>query len=175
LIHQLLLLAKVFGGLSLLAFGGGNAIIPDMQRIVVDQYHWMPAREFLDLFAITRATPGPGSTIVLLIGQKVAGLQGAFVGGLAMYAPSSLLVFAGARVWHHTQDSKIVGILERALGPIAIGMIFASAVVLVRSTEHSILAWGTTAVATLLLTLTELNPLIILGMGAAVALLVAYV
>src|SRR5580698_8738050 len=119
LIHQLLLLAKVFGGLSLLAFGGGNAIIPDMQRIVVDQYHWMPAREFLDLFAITRATPGPGSTIVLLIGQKIAGLQGAFVGGLAMYAPSSLLVFAGARVWHHTQDSKIVAILERALGPIA--------------------------------------------------------
>lgn len=175
MIHQLLLLAKAFGGLSLLAFGGGNAIIPDMQRIVVDQYHWMPAREFLDLFAITRATPGPGSTIVLLIGQKIAGLPGAFVGGIAMYAPSSLLIFMCARIWHHTQDSKSIAVLERALGPIAIGLIFASAIVLVQSTEHNILAWGTTAAATLLLTMTDLNPLIILGMGAGVAVLVAYV
>ncbi|OYV51891.1 MAG: chromate transporter, partial [Burkholderiales bacterium 21-58-4] len=71
---QLLPLLKVFGGLSLLAVGGGNALIPDMQRVVVDHYHWVTAREFLDLFTITRATPGPGSTIVLLISQKVAGL-----------------------------------------------------------------------------------------------------
>lgn len=175
MIHQLLLLAKVFGGLSLLAFGGGNAIIPDMQRIVVDQYHWLTAREFLDLFAITRATPGPGSTIVLLIGQKLAGLPGAFVSGLAMYIPSSLLVFICARIWRQTQGSKVITILERALGPIAIGLIFASAVVLVQSTEHTILAWGATAASTLLLTMTELNPLIVLGMGAGVAALVAYV
>jgi chromate transporter len=174
-IHDLRLLAEAFGGLSLLAVGGGNAIIPDMQRIVVDQYHWVTARQFLDLFAITRATPGPGSTIVLLIGQKVAGLPGALVGGIAMYAPSSLLVFLCARIWHHTQKSRAVIILERALGPIAIGLIFASAIVLVQSTEHTILAWCTTAAAVALLTMTDLNPLLILGGGAAIAALAACV
>ena len=46
--------------LSMLAFGGGAGVIPDMQRAAVDQYHWMTAREFLDMFAISRAAPGPG-------------------------------------------------------------------------------------------------------------------
>jgi chromate transporter len=174
-IHNLLLLAKVFSALSLLAVGGGNAIIPDMQHIVVDRYHWLSAREFLDLFAITRATPGPGSTIVLLIGQEVAGLRGALAGGIAMYAPSSLLVFICARIWRHTQNSRIVIVLERALGPIAIGLIFASAVVLIESTEHDLLAWGITLAAALLLTFTELNPLLILGAGGCVTALAAYI
>ncbi len=173
--HDILDLIKAFSLLSVLAVGGGNAIIPDMQRIVVDQYHWMPAREFLDLFAITRATPGPGSTIVLLIGQKVAGLPGAFFGGLAMYLPSSLLVFAASRLWHHTQGSKAVAVLERALAPIAIGLIFSSGIVLVQSTEHSWLAFGTTAVAVGLLTLTEINPLIVLAAGAIFTVLVSII
>lgn len=172
--HNLLLLVKVFSALSLLAIGGGNAIIPDMQHITVDRYHWLSAREFLDLFAITRATPGPGSTIVLLIGQKVAGLPGALVSGFAMYAPSSLLVFVCARIWQYQQNSKAIIVLERALGPIAIGLIFASAVALIQSTEHDFLAWGITTSATLLLTLTELNPLVILGAGACVTAFLTY-
>jgi chromate transporter len=175
MIHQLLPLLKVFSALSLLAVGGGNAIIPDMQRIVVDQYHWLSAREFLDLFAITRATPGPGSTIVLLIGQKLAGLPGALAAGLAMYLPSSLLVFICARIWRHTQHSRTVVVLERALGPIAIGLIFASAVVLIETTEHDALVWGITLVAAVLLVMTELNPLIILAAGAGVTELTAYI
>jgi chromate transporter len=168
---SLLQIAHVFGLLSLLAVGGGNAIIPDMQRMVVDQHHWMPAREFLDLFAITRATPGPGSTIVLLIGQKLAGLPGALVGGLAMYLPSSLLVFIASRIWQTRAETRLVKLLERSLAPIAIGLIFASGVVLIRSTEHGVLAFVTTLMATILLTVTEINPLIILSAGAGVSLL----
>jgi len=173
--HALLDLMRVFGELSLLAVGGGNAIIPDMERIVVGVNHWMPAREFLDLFAITRATPGPGSTIVLLIGQKVAGLPGALAAGVAMYLPSSLLVFVCARVWRRSSGSAVVALLERALSPIAIGLIFASAVVLVQSTEHQILPWAITAAAAAALTLTEWNPLVILAGGACAAAVGAYI
>jgi chromate transporter len=168
MMHQLLALVQVFASLSLLAVGGGNALIPDMQRVVVDQNHWLSARAFLDLFAITRATPGPGSTIV-------AGLPGAFIGGLAMFLPSSLLVFILSRVWHRTRQSKLVKIIEHALGPIAIGLVFASAMVLIETTEHHFLAWSITLIATVVLTLTELNPLIILAAGASVAVTVSLI
>ena len=174
MIHRLMTLAQVFGSLSLLAVGGGNALIPDMQRVVVDQNHWLTAREFLDLFAITRATPGPGSTIVLLIGQKVAGLPGAFIGALAMFVPSSLLVFTLSRVWHRTRHSKSIKIIESALGPIAIGLVFASAMVLIETTEHHALAWAITFFATVILTITELNPLIILVAGAGITVTASY-
>ncbi len=69
----LLQLIGLFAGLSMLAFGGGAGVIPDMQRAAVDQHHWLTAGEFLDMFAISRAAPGPGSLIVLLIGLKAAG------------------------------------------------------------------------------------------------------
>ncbi len=173
MILQLTALIKVFGGLSLLAIGGGNALIPDMQRVVVDQYHWLTAREFLDLFAITRATPGPGSTIVLLIGQKVAGLPGAFIGALAMFVPSSLLVFILSCLWHRTRHSKSIKVIENTLGPIAIGLIFASAMVLIEATEHHFLAWAITLFATVVLAITEMNPMIILAAGAGISLAIS--
>ncbi len=167
MMQVLLKLAVSFGILSLLAFGGGNAIIPQMKLTVVNANHWMSAREFLDLFAITRATPGPGSTIVLLIGQKVEGLTGALVAGLAMYTPSCLLAFGCARAWRQAERFAWLPILERALAPIAVGLIFASAIILIRSTEHSFTALATTLVATLLLTFTKLNPMVLLAVVAA--------
>lgn len=175
MIHSLAALARVFGSLSLLAVGGGNALIPDMQHVVVDQNHWLSAREFLDLFAITRATPGPGSTIVLLIGQKVAGLPGALVGGLAMFLPSSLLAYILSRFWRRSRQSNVVKLIERALGPIAIGLVFASAMVLIETTEHHILALATTLLATLILVLTEINPLLILAAGAGFAVATSFI
>jgi hypothetical protein len=44
-------LAFIFLQLSFLALGGGNAIIPELQRQVVDVHHWMTSREFSELFA----------------------------------------------------------------------------------------------------------------------------
>ena len=85
--------------LSLLAFGGGAAVLPDMQHQAVDVHHWVTAREFLDMFAMSRAVP-PGSMIVVLVGQRAAGVAGGLVALLAMFGPSSLVAFAVARVWH---------------------------------------------------------------------------
>ncbi|MBB5461873.1 hypothetical protein HDG33_005546 [Paraburkholderia sp. Cpub6] len=42
-------LAAIFSQLALLAFGGGNTILPEMQRPVVDVHHWMPARSLIGL------------------------------------------------------------------------------------------------------------------------------
>ena len=48
----LIAIATIFSQLSLLAFGGGNTILPEMQRQVVDVHHWMSAHEFTALFAL---------------------------------------------------------------------------------------------------------------------------
>jgi chromate transporter len=172
MITVLIQLAMLFGGLSLLAFGGGTAVLPDMQRAAVDTYHWATAPEFLAFFAISRAAPGPGSLIAVLIGQKAAGLAGAAVAGIAMFGPSCVLAYVAAHVWHRTAGAAWRQHVERALAPIAIGVTFASAVALLRGTEHGWHAYAVTTVATLVLSLTELNPLFVLAAGA-VALLLA--
>jgi len=172
MMQLLIQLALLFGGLSLLAFGGGTAVIPDMQRAAVDTHHWLTAQEFLAFFAISRAAPGPGSLIVVLIGQKVAGAAGAVVAGLAMFGPSCLLVYAAAHAWHRTTGAAWRLHVERALAPMAIGLTFASAIALMRGTEHGWPAYAITTVATVVLSLTEVNPLFVLA-GGAVTLVVA--
>lgn len=168
----LLQLALLFGGLSLLAFGGGAGVLPDMQHAAVDVHHWITAQQFLDFFALSRAAPGPGSLIVVLIGQKTAGLAGALVAFLAMFGPSSLLLYVAAQIWHRAAHSAGRALLEQALAPVAIGLTLASGLALIRGTEHSWAAYAVTAAATVLFAFTEVHPLALLAGGAvAVAVL----
>jgi len=168
----LLQLGLLFLGLSMLAFGGGSGVLPDMQRAAVNTYHWMSAKEFLDMFAISRAQPGPGSLIVVLIGLKAAGLAGAMVSFLTMFGPPSLAVHFVARIWHRAAASAWRQLVERALAPVAVGLTFASGLALMRQAEHGLLPWGVTAVSTVLFAFTEINPLWLLAGGAG-ALIVA--
>lgn len=164
----LLKLIALFAALSLLAVGGGNAVIPAMQHAAVDVQHWMTDREFLELFAIARLAPGPGSLVVTLIGQKAAGVLGAVVATSAMYAPSCLVVYGAAHAWHRYRDARWRETVERGLAPLAVGLVFASAITLMRGTEHAASAIVLTLIATVILTATELHPLLILIAGGAI-------
>jgi chromate transporter len=160
--------------LSLLSVGGGNGVIPDMQRASVTVNHWMTDREFLDLFAISRAGPGPGSLLVILIGQKAAGLPGALVAGVAMYLPSCLIVYGATRLWRHGGDTKWRRTVEKALAPIAVGLMFGAGFALMQSAETGWLAYSLTAAATVLLAFTRINPLLVLLGGGGAAILALY-
>jgi chromate transporter len=171
MIPVLLQLLVLFCVLSMLAFGGGTGVIPDMQREAVDQHHWMTAKEFLDMFAISRAAPGPGSLIVLLVGLKAAGLIGSAVAFVAMFGPSCVAVHLVARYWHRAAQRPWRAMTERALAPVAVGLTFASGLSLMRGTEHGWLPWGVTIVSTGLFSATNINPVLLLVLGAGALLL----
>ena len=75
----LVTLAFQFAMMSLLAFGGANAVVPEIHRQAVEIGFWMTERQFADLFAISQAAPGPNVMIVTLVGYHVAGFLGALV------------------------------------------------------------------------------------------------
>ena len=54
--------------LSLLCIGGGLGVIPELERQVADRHHWVTAREFLDGYALSQLTPGPGMLVVAFVG-----------------------------------------------------------------------------------------------------------
>jgi chromate transporter len=170
MIAALLQIAAMFAVLSLLAFGGGAAVLPDMQHQAVDLHHWVTAREFLDMFALSRAVP-PGSLIVVLVGQKAAGVAGGLVAMLAMFGPSSLVAFAVARLWHRAGGAAWRETLEQALAPVSVGLTIASGIALARSTEHDWAAYAITAAAMLLLVFTRLHPLVVMTGGALLLIL----
>jgi chromate transporter len=166
----LLQLFWLFTLLSMVAFGGGSGVIPDIQRAAVDTYQWMTAKEFLDLFAISRSAPGPGSMIAALVGQKAAGIAGGVVAFAAMFGPSSLVVYFVARSWNRAARKPWRAVVERALAPIGIGMTFATGLSLARGTEHEALSYAITAASTLVFAFTSIHPILLLATGAAILL-----
>ena len=171
MIATLLQLFSLFALLSMVAFGGGANVIPDIQRAAVQTYQWMTAKEFLDLFAISRTAPGPGSMIAAMVGLKAAGLAGAVVAFIAMFGPSSVVVHCVARIWNHAARRPWRAVVERALAPVGIGMTFATGLALVRGNEHEVLFYAITAVSTLAFAFTEIHPLLLLASGGAILLL----
>ena len=162
----LLDLAMVYGQLSLLAFGGANAVIPEMQRQVVDVHHWMSAHEFAALYALAQAAPGPNMMVVSLVGWRVAGVWGALVTTGAVAAPSSILTLLVSGVWYRFKDAKWRKALQAGLQPVTAGLIMASAALLVQSTVVDVAAAAVGIVALGLFIFTKVHPLLILAAAA---------
>src|SRR5260370_28744279 len=130
--RTLLALTLVFAPLSLLSIGGGAALLAEIEHQSVSAHAWTTQREFANLFAISRAAPGPGTMLSTLIGWKVAGLAGALTATIALYLPSSLLVYAAARLWGRWRGSVLHSAVQRGLAPIAAGLILAGGVAVLR-------------------------------------------
>ncbi|TWC00358.1 chromate transporter [Bradyrhizobium macuxiense] len=166
----LVTLALIFAELSLLAFGGGNTILPEMQRQVVDIHHWMTAQEFGALFALAQAAPGPNMMVVPLVGWHVAGFSGVLVTSLAKFGPSSLVTGFALRLWERFKDRPWRKTVQAGLVPVTAGLVTASAIVI---THTSVSSWGTILIAAgvaIATTTTRIHPLLALAAGAVLGL-----
>jgi len=165
-------LGTTFAWLSLLQFGGINAVVPEMHRQAVDVLHWMDARTFANLFALAQLAPGPNVMVVSLIGWQVAGFPGLLVATVAMTGSPCLLAFGMSRLMQRAGRSRWLAIVKDGLVPLAIGMILASGWIMARSSDLSPMSLGITAAATAFVAFTEFNLLwalgaaIVLGLGA---------
>jgi chromate transporter len=169
--NPLVRLVILFGSLSLVSFGGGNTVLPAMHREAVDAQHWLTDRQFADLFALAQAAPGPSSLIVSLIGFAAAGITGAAVATVAMLLPSGVLVYAACRGWERLRKSRWRPAIEHGLAPVTVGLVFASALTVTRAADHGAAAYVLTAVATVVLARTSVNPLLVMAGAAALGLL----
>jgi len=167
----LLSLFAVFAPLSIATIGGGQTIVADIQRQVVDVHHWMTEAQFLNAFAISRMAPGPGSLLVTLIGWDVAGVPGAIVATIAIFGPTTFLIYGVAHLWNRNPGARWQKALESGLRPVAAGMILAAVYVLLRSLEGGFLAQAIAFASTGVLMATRINPLLLLSAGAGIFLI----
>jgi chromate transporter len=166
--RTLLALVLVFGPLSLLSIGGGASLLADMEHQSVAVHAWTTPREFADLFAISRAAPGPGTMLSALIGWKAAGWAGAITATVALYLPSSLLVYGAARLWGRWRGSAWHTAVERGLAPIAAGLILSGGIAVLRVSPAGAPVWLAAIAATaLLLRWPSVHPLALFAAGGA--------
>jgi chromate transporter len=164
--RTLIALVSVFAPLSIVTVGGGQAIIADIQRQVVDVHHWMTHAQFVSDFAIARLAPGPGSLLATLIGWQVGGLPGAVIATLALFGPTAFLMYGVAHLWTKHRGARWQNALQSGLRPVAAGLILAGVYVLIKGLDGGWFAWVTAIVATVIVMTTRINALIIIAVAA---------
>lgn len=166
----LLTLAGFFGVLSLFAIGGGNSAIPEMHRFAVDVQHWLSDRQFADSFALAQLTPGPNLIIVALIGYHVAGVLGALVATLAMCGPPAVFAFFVGGASERFKGKTWHTVLSRALVPVTIGLLAASAAVIVSSVGYNVMSLAIMVGTGLAAYFLRLHPLWIFAAAAVIGM-----
>jgi chromate transporter len=116
--------AIYFAEAGAFVFGSGLAIVPFLHGGVVNQYHWLTERQFLDAVAVAMITPGPVVITVAFIGYLVAGPFGAVSASLGVFLPCYLFVIIPAPYFRRFSGNRRVkafvdGVTAAATGAIA--------------------------------------------------------
>lgn len=128
---SLLLLLLTFASMSLILFGGGYVFIPIIGSIVVMQYGWVTQQEFTDGIAMGQITPGPILISATFIGYKVAGITGALVATIGIFAPPALLMVTATKVLDYIKQSPVTQAVTRGIHSGVIGLILMAAFVII--------------------------------------------
>jgi chromate transporter len=104
------LIAREWGRIGCLGFGGPPAHIAMLRRLVVDRRAWLDDEEVEHLIATTNLLPGPSSTqLAIFCAWRLRGAAGAIVGGLAFVLPGLVVILALAALFLGAPPRWIAG------------------------------------------------------------------
>lgn len=83
----------IFAKMGAVTFGGGYAMLPILQREVVDNHHWASDEELMDYYALGQVTPGMiAVNVATFIGLKLKGFWGGIFATLGVITPSMIII-----------------------------------------------------------------------------------
>lgn len=170
----ILKLAWIFLKLGVIFFGGGYVLIPLLHRIMVDQMRWLDLKEFLDGVALSQLTPGPLAMLATFVGFKGAGLLGALIATVCIFLPcTALMLFITSRYERFRRIEAVNHFLDGIL-PAVVGLVFAAAFNLGRTSLASGRDFVLLAVGFLALQFTAIAPMAVILGAALVGLLLHF-
>lgn len=129
-------LFATFFKIGAFTFGGGWAMISIIEREIVDKYHWIDRREFLDLLAVAQSLPGIlAVNISVAVGDKLRGMKGSVCAAAGTIAPSFLIILAIAIFL--TPDlitnNPVISSIFKGIRPVVVALIVAPVITSARS------------------------------------------
>jgi chromate transporter len=153
--------------ISLLAFGGGGAALPLVERLAVSETGWVSPQDFAAAVACGYVTPGPVLITATFIGYRAAGLSGAVSATVGIFLMPWLLAAAAAQqLQRFVQHPRLAG-FGRGAAPAVVGLLGVTALSIAK---QSFTHWGYAVIALIALVLalwTKVHPILILMGGAA--------
>lgn len=168
-------LFATFFKIGLFTFGGGWAMIPVIEKEVVEKKKWLSKEEFLDALVISQSLPGIlAVNISILVGQKHYGQKGSIVATLGTVLPSFILILLIAMFFVKIYDNPTVVAIFKGIRPAVVALIIAPVLSTAKSAK---IGWRTVwipAVVALLVWQFGISPIYIILAVAAIGLGVQY-
>jgi len=173
-------LLKLFGAFLAIggvAFGGGYAVLPLLQRMIVDDRAWLTMTTFVDMIAISQITPGPiAINSATFIGYQTTGsILGAAIATTGVITMPALLVGIVAYHSDKFRHSATAGRVLKGLRPALIGLIFASVFLVART---AIIDWfGPILIAlyVALLAKWKVHPVLVVLLSGIIGIVIYYI
>ena len=108
-------------------FGGGFAMIPIIQKEVVEKRKWIKDEEFMDTISIAQSSPGPiAVNSSIFVGYKIAGFKGALVCTVGTVLPSFLIILIIAVFFTQFNSNPIFEKIFLGIRPVVVALIFSA-------------------------------------------------
>jgi chromate transporter len=132
---------------GLLVFGSGLVIVPFLKTQVVDQYHWLTNRQFLDAVAIGMISPGPVVITATFVGFVLDGFRGAVAATAGIFAPSILFVLCATPILLRYHSNRRLRGFIRGVGTAVVGVLAGTTVLIARAAIGDTLTVAVAAVS----------------------------
>ncbi|MDR0294815.1 MAG: chromate transporter [Prevotellaceae bacterium] len=104
--------------------GGGYAMIPLIEREVVDKKQWLDRTSFLDLIAVAQSVPGIFAVnMAIFVGYRLKGVKGSIVTALGTILPSFITILAIAIFLYGFKDNEVVMNVFKGIRPAVVALI----------------------------------------------------
>ena len=171
---MLLKLFTTFFKIGLFTFGGGFAMIPLIQREVIEKNKWIDEKDFLDMLVLAQSTPGPVAVNTsVFVGYKTAGTKGAIATSLGTILPSFIVILLLALFFAEVRENVYVDAAFRAMRPAVVALIIAPLMGLVKGMRWYLVAIA--AAVAMAVWYLGLSPIYLIAAGVAVGIVIAIV
>src|SRR5258708_7914271 len=120
---RLFQIAWLFFKTGLLSFGGAYASLVFVDRGAVAQYNWLSHVEFLDVVALSVATPGPFMLFTTFVGYLAGGVTGAVLATFFVFLPSFFFVMVGVHYIERVRDNHMIQAFLAGVSAAVVGVI----------------------------------------------------
>lgn len=163
--RELFTLFLTFARIGAFTFGGGYAMLPILQREIVEKNHWCTEDELTDMYAVGQCTPGViAVNVATYIGDKRRGPVGALFTTLGVVFPSIVIIVIIATCLTHFAEYPVV---QHAFAGIRIAVC-----ALVTKTLYTLIKKNVHDAATLLIFVLTFCAVALLGISPVAAILV---
>lgn len=159
--------------IGMFSFGGGFAMLPLIEKEIINNHGWLTQAEFIDLIAVSEMTPGPiAINAATFIGYKVNGLIGSIVATVGVSMPSFIVMSILMYLISRYRDSPYISWALQGLRPIVLSLIAAAGISLMGGAFIDVYSYIIAGVLFYLITFKDFNPILALILSGLIGAII---